>query len=115
MLSGLLMGFSIQLIFLGLFNYIVDAYLPVAASALAGNTVVRSLFGASFPLFGPNLYDALGPQWAASLVGFVSLLLIPIPFILQRYGPTLRRKSRFSLSSDEEKDAPSQIPESEKA
>jgi hypothetical protein len=115
MLSGLLMGYSIQLIFLGLFNYIVDAYLPVAASALAANTVVRSLFGAGFPLFGPNLYDALGPQWAASLVGFVSLLLIPIPFVLQRYGPTLRRRSRFSMSSDEETEAPSQIPELEKA
>lgn len=35
---------------LGLVNYIVDAYLPVAASALAGNTVVRSLFGAAFPV-----------------------------------------------------------------
>ncbi|KAF5313288.1 hypothetical protein D9619_002999 [Psilocybe cf. subviscida] len=114
MLAGLLIGYSIQLIFLGLVNYIVDAYLPVAASALAGNTVVRSLFGAAFPLFGPNLYGALGPQWAASLVGFVSLLLIPIPFILQRCGSTLRRKSRFSASFDEEKEAPSQISESEK-
>lgn len=35
---------------LALLNYTVDAYLPVAASALAASTVVRSLFGAAFPV-----------------------------------------------------------------
>lgn len=35
---------------LSLFNYIVDSYLPVVASALAANTVCRSAFGASFPV-----------------------------------------------------------------
>jgi hypothetical protein len=33
-----------------LFNYIVDAYLFVAASALAATTVVRSIFAAVFPV-----------------------------------------------------------------
>lgn len=46
------MGFSILLVFLSLLNYIVDMYLMVAASALAANTVVRSIFGASFPVRG---------------------------------------------------------------
>jgi hypothetical protein len=36
------------------FNYIIDSYLSVAASALAANTVVRSLFGAAFPVSGCN-------------------------------------------------------------
>jgi hypothetical protein len=35
---------------LGLFNYMIDTYLAIAASALAGNTVVRSIFGAVFPV-----------------------------------------------------------------
>lgn len=35
---------------LGLFNYIIDVYLFAAASALAATTVVRSLFGAIFPV-----------------------------------------------------------------
>jgi len=35
---------------MGLFNYVVDAYLSVAASALASLTVIRSLFGAAFPV-----------------------------------------------------------------
>lgn len=36
--------------YLPLFNYVVDTYLFVAASALATLAVVRSLFGAAFPV-----------------------------------------------------------------
>ncbi|KAF5385309.1 hypothetical protein D9615_001416 [Tricholomella constricta] len=107
MSSGLLMGFAISWIFifqllhqLGLFNYIVDAYITVAASALASNTVIRSLCGAAFPLFTPEMYASLGPRWASSLVGFVAIAMIPIPLVLQRYGPTLRRKSKYAPAQD---------------
>ena len=44
-LSGLLTGFGIFSIFLSLLNYIVDAYLMFAASAIAANTFMRSIFG----------------------------------------------------------------------
>ncbi|TRM66439.1 major facilitator superfamily domain-containing protein [Schizophyllum amplum] len=96
MMAGGLMGFSICWLFMSLFNYIIDAYLFVAASALAGNTVVRSIFGAVFPLFATQMYEALGPQWASSLVGFVALAMVPIPFALMKYGPTLRLKSKYA-------------------
>lgn len=49
-LAGLGVGLSVILLFLSLFNYIIDAYLLVAASALASSTVVRSAFGAAFPV-----------------------------------------------------------------
>lgn len=62
----------------------IDAYLFVAASALASNTVVRSSFGAAFPLFASQMYDALNPRWASTLVGCVALAMIPIPFVLRR-------------------------------
>lgn len=32
-------------------NYLIDSYVIYAASALAANSVLRSLFGAAFPLF----------------------------------------------------------------
>ncbi|KAJ6604532.1 MFS general substrate transporter [Mycena vulgaris] len=96
MMSGLIMGFSINWIFLSLFNYIIDTYLSVAASALAANTVVRSIFGAVFPLFATQMYTALGARWASSLLGFFALAMVPIPIILKRFGPTLRAKSKFA-------------------
>lgn len=49
-LSGLFTGFGIFCVFLQCLNYIIDAYLMFAASAIAANTFMRSLFGAIFPL-----------------------------------------------------------------
>ncbi|KZT30674.1 MFS general substrate transporter [Neolentinus lepideus HHB14362 ss-1] len=96
LMSGLPLGFSIELIFLSLFNYIIDAYLFVAASALAANTVVRSLFGAGFPLFATQMYETLNPRWASTLLGLISVLLMPIPFVLIKFGPKIRARSHYS-------------------
>ncbi|THH20558.1 hypothetical protein EW146_g832 [Bondarzewia mesenterica] len=96
LMAGGVMGFSILGIFLSLFNYIIDTYLFIAASALAASTVVRSLFGAAFPLFATQMYNALNPRWASTLLGFIALGMTPIPFVLRRYGPTLRAKSRYA-------------------
>ncbi|KAJ7071146.1 major facilitator superfamily domain-containing protein [Mycena amicta] len=95
-MSGFAMGFALNWIFLSLFNYIIDTYLFIAASALAGNTVVRSIFGAVFPLFASQMYEKLGPRWASSLLGFVALVAVPIPVFLMRFGPTIRAKSRYA-------------------
>ncbi|KAI0788630.1 MFS general substrate transporter [Abortiporus biennis] len=96
LMSGLFMGFSVVWLFLGLFNYIIDTYLFVAASALASSTVIRSLFGAGFPLFATQMYDRLNPRWASTLLGCLALLMAPIPFVLKSYGPKLRHKSKFA-------------------
>ncbi|TFL06776.1 major facilitator superfamily domain-containing protein [Pterulicium gracile] len=98
MLAGGLMGFAIVWIFLPLFNYIIDTYLFIAASALAANTIVRSVFGAVFPLFANQMFEGLGPRWASSVLGFVALIMIPIPFVLIKFGPTLRARSKHAPS-----------------
>jgi len=38
------------LVFLSIMNYLIDAYVIFAASVLAANAVLRSIFGAVFPL-----------------------------------------------------------------
>ncbi|MCJ1308385.1 hypothetical protein MMC25_002038 [Agyrium rufum] len=95
-LSGLLTGFGLLAIFLQALNYIVDAYLMFAASAIAANTFLRSLAGSVFPLFATYMFDALGVQWAGTLLGCVGLLLVPIPIIFYKYGAKIREKSKFA-------------------
>lgn len=48
--AGIPFGFGLILIFLSVMNYLVDAYTIFAASVLAANGIIRSLFGAAFPL-----------------------------------------------------------------
>lgn len=97
-LAGLGVGLSIVLLFLSLFNYIIDAYLPVAASALAASTVVRSAFGAAFPLFGNQMYVRLDPRIASTVLAAITLLMVPVPFVFEKLGPRIRKSSRYGLS-----------------
>ena len=48
------------LVFLSVINYLIDCYLVFAASTLAANSVLRSLFGAAFPLFTTPMLRNLG-------------------------------------------------------
>ena len=50
---------GLVLVFLSLFNYLIDSYVVFAASVLAANSVLRSLFGAAFPLFTTRKLPAL--------------------------------------------------------
>ncbi|KAJ2924999.1 hypothetical protein H1R20_g12101, partial [Candolleomyces eurysporus] len=95
---------------LSLINYIVDAYLFVAASALAANTFVRSIAGAVFPLFATQMYEALNPRWASTLLGLIALVMMPIPFVLIKFGPRLRRNSKYAPSKPKEVPTLSEAP-----
>ncbi|KAI2794319.1 Major facilitator superfamily multidrug transporter FLU1 [Penicillium oxalicum] len=106
MTSGLLIGFGLFCIFLGAFNYIIDAYTSFAASALAANSILRSSAGAGFPLFAPAMFKSLGVNWASTLLGCIAVLMIPLPIIIYVYGSKIRAKSSFAtvhLALDSEK------------
>ena len=64
-----------------------------AASAMAGNSVIRSLLGGTLPLAGNAMYSTLGPHWAGTLLGLLQVAIIPIPVIFYKYGHKIRMKS----------------------
>lgn len=99
-LSGLCTGFGIFSVFLQLLNYIVDAYLMFAASAIAGNTFLRSLFGCIFPLFATYMFDGMGIEWASTLLGCVALALVPLPVLFLLKGKSIRRRSKMAPAID---------------
>ncbi|KAJ5514261.1 hypothetical protein N7463_003813 [Penicillium fimorum] len=92
--AGIFIGFGVLCIFLPYFNYIVDAYLPIAASAVAANIILRSAVAAGFPLFSRQMFQNMGIQWAGTLLGCLAAIMTPIPIIFRTYGPWLRGKSK---------------------
>ena len=75
-------------------TYIVDAFTEYAASATAANAVMRSVFGATLPLAGPKMYQALGIGWGNSLLAFIALAGCPIPWVFYKYGEKIRKSSK---------------------
>jgi MFS family permease len=93
-------GFGMVLVFLGIMNYLIDAYTIFAASVLAANSVLRSCFGAAFPLFTTYMYDNLGIHWASSIPAFLALACVPFPFLFYKYGGAIRQRCKFAAQSD---------------
>ncbi|KIW10725.1 hypothetical protein PV08_10024 [Exophiala spinifera] len=83
--AGIPFGFGALSLFLSTITYLVDVYGPRgAASALSANGTLRYTLGATFPLFTVQMYEKLGVHWAGSLYAFLSLALMPIPWLLFR-------------------------------
>ncbi|KAK0702257.1 cycloheximide resistance protein [Lasiosphaeris hirsuta] len=78
--------------------YLVDAYTAYAASVTASSTILRCLCGALLPLVGDAMYDALGIGWGTSLLGFISVAFLPVPFFFYFYGERIRKAKRFQVA-----------------
>jgi multidrug resistance protein len=91
------LGLGMLISFMTVSTYLVDAYTTYAASAMAANTVFRSLAGALLPLAGPKMYEKLGLGWGNSLLGFIALALCPLPVIFYIYGERIRTSKLFKV------------------
>lgn len=64
------------------------------------------------------MFHYLGVDWAGSLLGFLALAFLPIPFLFYIFGPKLRKMSHYapdlprmnnnSSSGDEESGSPNE-------
>lgn len=86
-------------------NYLVHSYGIYAASALAGNAVLRSMLGGLLPLAGSKMYASLGPHWSGCMLALIEFAMAPIPFVFYRYGGKIRARSALirRMREDREK------------
>lgn len=76
--------------------YMVDTYGPMyGASAAGANSLVRYVLTATFPLFTLQMYQRLGIGWTASLLGFCTVAMTPIPWVFWIWGAKLRGRSQY--------------------
>lgn len=91
-IGTLWVGFGMLATFMSIQTYLVDAFTTHAASAIAANTVLRSLVGAFLPLAGPKMYETMGYGWGNSLLAFIALLISPVAWVFYKYGEKIRTK-----------------------
>ncbi|KZV82563.1 MFS general substrate transporter [Exidia glandulosa HHB12029] len=87
--AGIFMSFqSIQL-------YIMEAFIPYSASAIAAVTLLRSIAGTVFPLFGQQMFQRLGYGVSGSIIAACAVPAIPFPLILYKHGAYIRKRWPF--------------------
>ncbi|KAI9452758.1 hypothetical protein BJY52DRAFT_1225924 [Lactarius psammicola] len=78
-IASIPLGIGIDFVFTSSLSYLVVAYRPVAASAMASNSAMRSTFGATFPLFIEQVYHRPGIVGATALLAVIATLPAPFP------------------------------------
>lgn len=48
------------------------------------------------PIFSPEMFYTIGWGWGGTLLALVSLIAIPAPVLLFKYGKRLRERFKFS-------------------
>ncbi|GLA61979.1 hypothetical protein AtubIFM55763_007195 [Aspergillus tubingensis] len=91
LVGAAILGLGMVTAYICVQSYLVDAFEEFAASALAAAVVARFIVAAVFSVVGFQLYRRLGYGWGSTLLAFICLVAVPIPFLLGRYGPRLRR------------------------
>lgn len=98
--AGVPFGFGLILIFFTCIMYFSTCYPPLfVASAMAANNMLRYVASSVFPLFTVQMYTNLGIDWASTLFALVCCVMIPVPWLFERYGSKLRNISRFGWAA----------------
>ncbi|CDO71078.1 hypothetical protein BN946_scf184844.g82 [Trametes cinnabarina] len=100
-LAGIPFGFANVSIFFSFTSYTSRTYSIWASSAAAANTFFRSVVASVFPILAHTIVDRLGTKWGVTVFAFISLGLVPIPFVFIRFGPALRARSRHAREAHE--------------
>ncbi|KAH6609772.1 major facilitator superfamily domain [Trichoderma cornu-damae] len=96
--QGLVMLSSL-LVYAGANLFMLDAYGPLYGASASGSMMFsRYLLSAAFPLFALQMYERLGAGWATSVLGFVTMVMAPIPWFFRAYGEKLRARSNYEMS-----------------
>ncbi|CAI4052142.1 hypothetical protein SKDZ_15G4090 [Saccharomyces kudriavzevii ZP591] len=98
--AGVPFGFGLILIFFSVLMYFSTCYPPLTvASCLAANNLLRYVMSSVFPLFTIQMYTKMKIKWASTLFALLCVVMIPIPWIFEKWGSKLRHKSQFGYAA----------------
>lgn len=98
--AGVPFGFGLILIFFSVIMYFSMCFPPLfVASCIAANSLLRYVTSSVFPLFTIQMYTNLTVKWASTLFALICVVMVPIPWIFERWGAHLRRRSMFGYAA----------------
>jgi hypothetical protein len=80
--------------------YVIDSYGMYAASALGFMTVSRYIAAGGMTIVGIPFYKNMGVHWTLTILGCISALMVPVPYVFYKFGPTIRSWSRYAMTDE---------------
>lgn len=95
MIGQVVLGLGLMMAWNSVQTYLVDAFHPYSAAAVAGSTALRSILGAILPLWGPEMWRNLGWGVGATVLAAIAALAIPLPILMFFKGREIRERQKF--------------------
>ena len=96
--ASVLFGYGILCVFISSYQYIIDSYESFAASALASVTLIQYVAAGGMVEVAVPMYRRLGVHWTLTVLGAISTLLVPVPYLFFVYGEKIRGRSRYAVA-----------------
>ncbi|PIG84234.1 MFS transporter [Aspergillus arachidicola] len=92
-----LFGFGSICMFISSYMYVIDAYEIYAASALGFMTVTRYCAAGGMTVAGVPFYNNVGVEWTLTILGIISAVMVPVPYIFWKFEKVIRGWSRYAV------------------
>ncbi|KAL2013984.1 hypothetical protein VTN00DRAFT_1509 [Thermoascus crustaceus] len=83
-------------LYFAIYQYVIDSYEEYAASALASVTLIRYVAAGAMIEVSLPFYKNLGVAWTLTILGALSALLVPVPYVFFKFGPAIRKRSHYA-------------------
>lgn len=96
--AGVLFGYGVLCVFISSYQYIIDTYKMYAASVLTSVTLVRYVTAGGMTVVGIPFYRNMGVHWTLTILGGISALLVPVPYLLFIHGKKIKGMSKYAAA-----------------
>ncbi|KAJ5161151.1 hypothetical protein N7492_006543 [Penicillium capsulatum] len=93
-------GLGTICVFISSYMYVIDSYSIYAASALGFMTVSRYFAAGGMTIVGIPFYQNMGVHWTLTILGCISAIMVPVPYVFYRFGPVIRQWSRYAVAEE---------------
>lgn len=100
--ATVMFGYAMTAVFVSSYSYIIDSYGTDSGSALGSITMARYIVSSGLIVASRPMYEGIGVHWTLTLLGILGTLLVPVPFVLFKYGPQIRKRSKFAHDAEDD-------------
>ncbi|KAL9002273.1 MAG: hypothetical protein Q9188_004785 [Gyalolechia gomerana] len=97
LIASVIFGYGILCVFFSSYQYIIDSYETYSASALASVTLIRYVAAGGSIEYAIPFYKNVGVHWTLTILGAISALCVPLPYLFFVFGPRIRRRSKYAV------------------
>lgn len=96
--ASVLLGYGLLGMFTSSYEYIIHSYGGFSPAALSFNTFTRYIIAGLMVEVAPTMWRNLGISWSLTMLGCISAVLCPVPYIFYVWGPKIRARSQYAQS-----------------